>query len=241
MVRSKSKRQVAPSARIDGTASDACHGRWSHRSHVAHLLGVIFDTDTCACARLCVGWFTVLQHLSSLARHLCVRDVCCHRETCHRDTVTSGTRAMADVKDVKPAVYSGAGAGAGAGAAAASAPSGTAHKRPRPADFEAAVSQEMQIIPLGAGAEVGRSCHILKYKGKTIMVRAGGGGGSSHVVFFPFFLGGQLLRVCRGSFSLTVVCTLDTRESMVCRTLIRTPWSWKMWTFSSSGARLCRL
>lgn len=29
----------------------------------------------------------------------------------------------------------------------------------------------MKITPLGAGNEVGRSCHILKYKGKTIMVR----------------------------------------------------------------------
>lgn len=29
----------------------------------------------------------------------------------------------------------------------------------------------LEIIPLGGGAEVGRSCHLLKFKGKTIMVR----------------------------------------------------------------------
>ena len=28
----------------------------------------------------------------------------------------------------------------------------------------------LEITPLGAGSEVGRSCHIIKYKGKTVMV-----------------------------------------------------------------------
>ena len=28
-----------------------------------------------------------------------------------------------------------------------------------------------EFMPLGSGQEVGRSCHIVKYKGKTIMVR----------------------------------------------------------------------
>ncbi len=28
----------------------------------------------------------------------------------------------------------------------------------------------LEIIPLGAGGEVGRSCVLLKYKGKTVMV-----------------------------------------------------------------------
>ena len=32
-------------------------------------------------------------------------------------------------------------------------------------------TSEMTIQPLGAGNEVGRSCHIMKFKGKTIMVR----------------------------------------------------------------------
>jgi len=31
-------------------------------------------------------------------------------------------------------------------------------------------SDEMVIMPLGAGNEVGRSCIIMKFKGKTIMV-----------------------------------------------------------------------
>lgn len=31
-------------------------------------------------------------------------------------------------------------------------------------------SEEMTITPLGAGSEVGRSCIVLKFKGKTIMV-----------------------------------------------------------------------
>ena len=71
----------------------------------------------------------------------------------------------------------GAGTGAGAGsssvgtAGASSARSGAARGMKRPADTPlAGTMQEMKIIPLGAGAEVGRSCHILKYKGKTIMV-----------------------------------------------------------------------
>lgn len=28
----------------------------------------------------------------------------------------------------------------------------------------------MEVTPLGAGSEVGRSCHVLKYKGKTVLV-----------------------------------------------------------------------
>lgn len=31
----------------------------------------------------------------------------------------------------------------------------------------------LEFIPLGAGCEVGRSCHILKYKNKTIMFDCG--------------------------------------------------------------------
>lgn len=33
-------------------------------------------------------------------------------------------------------------------------------------------SDELKFICLGGGNEVGRSCHIIQYKGKTVMVRA---------------------------------------------------------------------
>lgn len=82
---------------------------------------------------------------------------------------------MSSMKAMPPANGAGTGAGAGSSSAgtagAASARSGTARGMKRPADTPlAGTMQEMKIIPLGAGAEVGRSCHILKYKGKTIMV-----------------------------------------------------------------------
>jgi cleavage and polyadenylation specificity factor subunit 3 len=32
---------------------------------------------------------------------------------------------------------------------------------------------ELMFVALGGGNEVGRSCHILKYKGKTVMLDAG--------------------------------------------------------------------
>lgn len=32
-------------------------------------------------------------------------------------------------------------------------------------------SDELMFVCLGGGNEVGRSCHILQYKGKTVMVR----------------------------------------------------------------------
>lgn len=34
-------------------------------------------------------------------------------------------------------------------------------------------SDELTFIALGGGNEVGRSCHILQYKGKTVMLDAG--------------------------------------------------------------------
>ena len=34
-------------------------------------------------------------------------------------------------------------------------------------------SDELKFIALGGGSEVGRSCHILQYKGKTVMLDAG--------------------------------------------------------------------
>lgn len=33
-------------------------------------------------------------------------------------------------------------------------------------------SDELMFLCLGGGNEVGRSCHIVQYKGKTVMVRA---------------------------------------------------------------------
>lgn len=36
-------------------------------------------------------------------------------------------------------------------------------------------SERMKITPLGAGSEVGRSCIIVEFKGKTIMVCVRGG------------------------------------------------------------------
>lgn len=36
-------------------------------------------------------------------------------------------------------------------------------------------SEEFMFLALGGGNEVGRSCHIIKYKGKTVMVCAAHG------------------------------------------------------------------
>ena len=47
--------------------------------------------------------------------------------------------------------------------------------------------QKMEIIPLGSGAEVGRSCHILRYKGKTVMLDCGMHPGYSGAGALPFF------------------------------------------------------
>lgn len=35
-------------------------------------------------------------------------------------------------------------------------------------------TDELMFLALGGGNEVGRSCHILQYKGKTVMVRTFG-------------------------------------------------------------------
>ncbi len=57
-------------------------------------------------------------------------------------------------------------AGAGAG------PSLSAPKRSA-AGEEVGGAEYLDLTPLGAGCEVGRSCHILRYKGKTIMLDCG--------------------------------------------------------------------
>jgi cleavage and polyadenylation specificity factor subunit 3 len=46
-------------------------------------------------------------------------------------------------------------------------------KREREEDGEVIVGETMCIMPIGAGNEVGRSCIILKYMGKTIMLDCG--------------------------------------------------------------------
>jgi Cft2 family RNA processing exonuclease len=46
-------------------------------------------------------------------------------------------------------------------------------KREREEDGELIVGETMCIMPIGAGNEVGRSCIILKYMGKTIMLDCG--------------------------------------------------------------------
>ena len=47
--------------------------------------------------------------------------------------------------------------------------------------------RKMEIIPLGSGAEVGRSCHVLRYKGKTVMLDCGMHPGYSGAGALPFF------------------------------------------------------
>eukprot|EP01135_Chromosphaera_perkinsii_P010630 Nk52_evm30s2192 gene=Nk52_evmTU30s2192 len=48
-------------------------------------------------------------------------------------------------------------------------------------------SDAMVITPLGAGQEVGRSCHIIEYKGKTIMLDCGIHPGRSGLAALPYF------------------------------------------------------
>ena len=40
-----------------------------------------------------------------------------------------------------------------------------------PAEDPVDPAEELKFLCLGGGNEVGRSCHILQYKGKTVMVR----------------------------------------------------------------------
>jgi cleavage and polyadenylation specificity factor subunit 3 len=46
------------------------------------------------------------------------------------------------------------------------------HGRKRPAT-DAPTFERLEFMPLGGGEEVGRSCLILRYKGKTIMLDCG--------------------------------------------------------------------
>lgn len=45
----------------------------------------------------------------------------------------------------------------------------------------------MEIMPLGAGQEVGRSCVVLKYRGKTIMFDCGIHPARAGISGLPFF------------------------------------------------------
>jgi hypothetical protein len=62
-------------------------------------------------------------------------------------------------------------------------------------------ADELMFLCLGGGNEVGRSCHILQYKGKTVMVRGRGSQAEEHV-----------LTRC----SLTLACIRPTRACLQC-------------------------
>lgn len=48
-------------------------------------------------------------------------------------------------------------------------------------------ADELKFICLGGGNEVGRSCHIIQYKGKTVMLDAGQHPGYDGLAALPFF------------------------------------------------------
>ncbi len=48
-------------------------------------------------------------------------------------------------------------------------------------------SEEMVIMPLGAGNEVGRSCILMKFRGKTIMLDCGVHPAYSGIGALPYF------------------------------------------------------
>ncbi|KAL4445408.1 hypothetical protein ABPG77_011233 [Micractinium sp. CCAP 211/92] len=59
-------------------------------------------------------------------------------------------------------------------------------KRPAPADTES-LENVVQVLPLGAGQEVGRSCIIVRYGGKTVMLDCGVHPGFYGLASLPFF------------------------------------------------------
>lgn len=81
---------------------------------------------------------------------------------------------------------SGGAGGAGAAAASATQPQHAGMKRAL--SEEEPVFEKFQLTPLGAGNEVGRSCLIMRYKGKTIMLDCG---------VLPSFQGEQALPLLR--------------------------------------------
>lgn len=48
-------------------------------------------------------------------------------------------------------------------------------------------SDELAFTALGGGSEVGRSCHILEYKGKTVMLDAGIHPAHEGLASLPFY------------------------------------------------------
>ena len=48
-------------------------------------------------------------------------------------------------------------------------------------------SDELMFLCLGGGNEVGRSCHILQYKGKTVMLDAGQHPAYDGLAALPYF------------------------------------------------------
>ena len=48
-------------------------------------------------------------------------------------------------------------------------------------------SDELMFVALGGGNEVGRSCHIIQYKGKTVMLDAGIHPAKEGVAALPFY------------------------------------------------------
>lgn len=67
-------------------------------------------------------------------------------------------------------------------------------------------SDELLFLCLGGGNEVGRSCHIIQYKGKTVMVR-----------LLEALQGGIFVLTTN---SLMLVCTLRMRASLPCRSMM---------------------
>lgn len=60
---------------------------------------------------------------------------------------------------------------------------------PKTADDEDPIdpSDELLFVALGGGNEVGRSCHILQYKGKTVMLDAGVHPGLEGMMALPYY------------------------------------------------------
>lgn len=48
-------------------------------------------------------------------------------------------------------------------------------------------SDELMFLALGGGNEVGRSCHIIQYKGKTVMLDAGVHPALEGLAVLPFY------------------------------------------------------
>ena len=48
-------------------------------------------------------------------------------------------------------------------------------------------SEKMEIIPLGSGSEVGRSCIVIKYNSKSVMLDCGAHPAYTGILSLPFF------------------------------------------------------